>query len=931
MAWLDRLTDPANTSLWYLLFEGHPAVVSSRPLPPSWITGGRTELPYLDLTEGVRPSLQQLNRKAGAVNSNTLRFQIGPDTLAGTIRQAFATELSTGAISRLIVTLDWTEGTAAAGKIYIADNTDFPASGYVHLGRECIWYNGKGTDGTGDFLTLPHPPSSRAQFGSVEGKYLVDEDLAKGARYVATYPTLWEGRHVQLWECKCSPAGQPLDTVLAGDNQKMVWQGKVSAANPGANWTTWTVQARSIDAVLDTEAGSYMARGAIAWNLTGDSSPVPWNNFAAGQAYIYPGQSTLEMEVFNPATNVWDQLSTTIATGWHGNLWLDVITALGTLLNGTYANNFFVFLTNMGSSEGSIDEWGQGLRIVVDAAGYEIRLKVPQYSPLRLMGFHAHPSLTATDILITSWLGVLANTEWTFQAEEPPPMAIIPANATEILVLENPGEYAIQFPSSGFAAIGAGDESEIIEYQGVTVEKAQSPRVIRLTTVTRGHCGTKARDIIITAEDVQDGDNKFAMATETAQIRSCIAFEEQEIIGLFLKLAMSTGSTGLRHATYDSALVPEYAGAALNSTYFDIPGFVNAALEQSQLLLLRNLVFFEPFNLREWFAKELAFLGYTLLPVLTDSGYQISLAQIKTPPVVGGRILDTSNIVVKEWPTVESSIDTLINRLEMRLAWHPAKARFEKARIIWEDLDSQGNHEKTNTLKVEARGFGTSVETAEQIAQIRGPALVAHFSQRFRLVTVYATKQAWGWEIGDTVRVTLPGIPRLDGGAGWTDERTLLVGKEPAYIQSGNRAACKLLLLHVSQYKNSYWAPCAEVAGVAGAVVTVQANEYTQADHINPITGELATDVQWFEAGEDIYCLRPGLESTNRVVRTIQGIVGNAITLTVAPPGWLGLGHVLTFPTWANASARQRLYVYLADVNQTLGAGNVEAFVYGAG
>jgi len=923
MAFVDRLTDP-QVSKWFALFvEGVPQVFTSQVMPSVFYTGGRSEIVALDVSGGISPPAQMLNRKAGAASPTQMTFRIGPDDKSGTLRSLFATRLATAARTRITQTLDWTTGAAGVGKLYVADNSDFPASGDACAGRETVGYESTGTDGTGDYLQMN---ASRAKYGSSQWKFTVDERYNFGTRYVSTNPERWEGRKVTLHMGICNANGQPLDTAFDGNDQRAIWSGTITGLTPNQDWASWSMACISIDQSANTEIGGFQGRGKLVWT-TGDSD-VPWDEWANGKVYLAEA-APVELELYDTAAASWTDLSTTVAAGQHNNLLADVMDAIQASLDATYpASTNVVYFAVEYTYDSDFNEWAWAIVAETDYANAgEVRSSISPTSAFRWLGFKPGTVVWGGGSGAYIFGTLLADTN-------PPPLLLIPKTATAIIVREDVSETGETFPNDGYAILKNGDHSEIISYTGVTEISADTPRILQLTGVVRGQVGTTAKEIRVDANKVVDGDIEYASAEEIGTIKSCIAFDGESVLDIFLKLAMSTGSTGLRNATYDVASIGEYVAAGMDEDRIDIDRFEYISATLGASAVNRTVAFAEPFNLREWFASECAVLGLTLLSRTTPNGYQITVDPVQFPAIIGGRPIGDDDISLVDWPDIETSVTQIANRLEFRGMWLNAEEKWHPHTVLINDQNSQIDNGIASTVKMEVKGLIGGVDDVTVYALEVGTRLLAHYANKYSIVRLTVKKSGWAFRVGEEIRVTLDGVPNEDGTAGWSNEPMLLLAVDNVYAGSGNSSPVRLTLLKAEKLRLSYYVPTAEVATTPAAdTITVESNVYTDGSQPNPITGDdPAKDIDQFEAGMTVYFRTPGDEATNEGTGVIQSVTRstNTIVFTAPYPAFVGAGDVVCYPGYASADATQKSYVYLADNGATLGASADDPFVYGA-
>ena len=934
MAWADRLTDENLHAYYWLKIEGIPQVFTSMALPSGWFTGGRSQVSLLDVSGGLAIPVHKLNRKAGAQQPTNLSLRIGPDDATGTLRNLFAIQKASGNQTVLTSTLDWTEVVAAN----VVATAGFSATGYIYAGRETIYYDA--------LIAFQFQTLTRGMFDSVAWKYEIDADKTIRTRRITDYPSIWEGRWCSLWCGFANASGQPLDdsSGLEGPDQREIWRGTINAINPIADFKSWQIDSRSIDGILDTEVGSYQAEGKLHFsmvNIIGPYTEGPQADLSefGKQMFIQDGQDEVFLQVKRSGatsyTDVVFNMLTYNPSGLSADIWKDVAEAMDTELEAAFvADDFWVH--TMGTS-GSIEDIAlMGFKVHCDGGPggtpWEVNFVVDGNSIFRSMGFKTGVHVGSPD-----YITGLVTMEFLLYADEYTPALYLSPLATQILLFETKGQYNIQFPSSGYAILTADEgRAEVVKYTGVTEVYTDAHRIIRLTGVTRGHCGTQPLEVYLKTSGIDESGFTIGIEGERPGIKSCIAFENENLTSIMLKLALSTGSAALRDATYDDSQFPDYVGAGFDASHFDIDGFEYwGATTNYGGIMERNLAFSKPFRLRDFFSKELAAMGLTVLSKQSLGGYQISLARVREPLVVGQHTLTSADIVPESYPSIDSRLSDTINRIVVKARWNPAKEKFaDDDQFIVNAIDAQVDYGTTNTLELQVKGLPNVDGAIFHALKKVGTGILAHFATRYEVVKVPTTKRVWAWNAGDQITVTLPDIPQWDGTQGFVSEPMILLGADQRHAQKGRGDLSVLYLLNLPARKVSYYVPCASGTGVTGALtITFHPNVYSDVNVASPITSAAPHDLDWFADGMVVYLRRPGDEGTFDVTRTIAAgginLVTGVVTFTAGPPMWWAADDVMCYPDYANANAAQKQYVYIADNTALIGAGNDDAFRYG--
>lgn len=921
MAWADRLSDPSVTMYYYLLVEGIPQVFTSTALPSGWFTGGRSQVQMLDVSRGINVPGQQLNRKAGAASPTSMQFTLGPDGLDGALRLLFAPAKAGRKTALLTVTFSWTE----AARIYVDDNTGWVNGDYVYIGPETLQINGTGVDAGRDYLSLAGA-GSRGLFLSEPYQFTVDLALHQGTREMANHPALWEGRHVRLYAGFCNAAGQPLDTALGGDDTQEIWRGVINGLVPFENYKTWQMSCQSIDSILNTEIGAYMPKGRL--HEAFKTAPNEWSNkvleFVSGALYISSGQNKVYITLSTPGP-VHLKASATVSTGISYSYMSAIAAALDSALTSAGAPATFEVWPEWQGSADDPDNQQWGFKIQSDTAYEDLFLNNPPDSILRCIGFTqdvVYPTEAEFDATYFYW---------TFLCNMKPPACYYGITATEFYVYAENTPDRVTWPSSGFAVIeGSNGKSEVIKYTGKTTIAAE-PEVIKLTGVTRGACGTTPVTIVVEMGDKEGAHHYAPLGGRAPEVRWCIGFEDETLTDILLKCAVSTGSSGLRDATFDDGAFIDYSGGAFSVDHFDTVRFAEVGNHLSNHYGLRNIIISKPMRLIDMMGKELAAMGWTLLSRQTADGYQITVDRVTDPLLLSIHTLGESDIVPETWPVIKNSLAQIVNRVEMSLLWDTAKEEFVKPEYVLNALDSQINYKVANTIKVEVKGMQESIDSSYHAAQTIGTRLLAQFARRYEIIKVGVKKSGWIYRPGQQVSVSLSYMPNSDGTVGWVDVPMIILGVDQTYVGTGTLAACMLTLLRVPDQRTTYYVPCGKITNYNAGTkeITINANFFTLATQYNPLTEELCNDVDWFSASDKIYVVDPGDEALSET-RTIASKVGQVLTLDAVLGGAHGINSYICYPDYDNCTATQKLYCFIADNTYLLGAANDAAMQFGA-
>ena len=917
MTWEQRLVEPQTTEYLLALIDGAPFVISSMDLDPTFAPAGYAVFASLDLSEGVTDAGQQLNRKGGIASPTTLSLRFdSPETED---------------VGRWLRG-DWSIRTPVAGSVSFTDATivvsstaGFPAGpGVACLGPETFTYTGTTpTSFTG---------CTRGAFGSAPEQTIQEAGFLSGTRWVTDVPPFLEGRRVRLFLGLANLGGQPLDTGLGGTYQREVWAGIVDSVDLEQNFVHVQVSGRTLAVALESDVGGYPASAKLGYTGVDEVlGSLSWFTLMQG-AYIPAGGESVRLSVEDGAGTI-TPITVTIPTGWTNTLVNEVCVAvqagLAAALNPANPQYFECWYLHQPPtwSDENTEPWEVGLGIYVKfqepGKTYKLTWIVEVGDPLYKLGFDYGewvPSDNSSG----------ANELYRILINKIPPMLTVGSSDTEILVWQETGNYGEVLPASGFAVIEDGTNMEVIYYGSLT--EMVPGGLYRLNAVERGRMNTSPQTFTVETKDVvaDKASNTPAAAGDSPRVTVCLGFEGQGLLTIFLKLCMSTGTPGTRHATYDSSDVVRGQGLGLPSEWFDIPRFEEVEAELETVVRERSMLWRKPFSLSTWIGKELAALGWCLLTKPTAAGYQMTLERLHSPLLVGKYTLDEDDIHTTPWPTQRRHRRDVINEVEMSLVWNAPREQWESVKVIVRDVDSQQDYRTRSTIRAEMKGLYPALGTATEVSQLYGPPLIALYSRMYSLVRLGVRRRAWLFHAGDHVTVSLSRIIQGVEVPIWNSEAMIVTRAGAVYAGDGSQALATLDLLSTKDRRLSYWCPSGYINSyVVGPppTITLRANEFTSATQVVPWTGELARDADFFADGMVVWVCNPGDEAS-AVLRTLSNRAGDTYDLDSALPVGMGANSVITFPDWAACDTFQQSFVHVADKAGTLGPGNDPAFMY---
>ena len=926
--WSDWLDTPTVHTFFYLLVEGIPKAFSSATIPDSWFTGDYADYTqlHLDVADGIKVPAATLNRKSGLADVTSMRFRIGPDDLSGSIRNTFATSLASAAKARTTEALDWDSQTALS----VDSSSGFHTGDAVYIGRETLKLSGVSSPD----LQFLDTTAGREQYGSVRWRLPFDGQYAAG-RYISTQPLTWRGRWVKLYLGVCNANGQPIDAAFGGDHQREIWRGVIGSIQAEQTWAHWTMDCRSIDSVLDTQVGAAPAKGSLDWadkaGAAGNYGATISNAYIPDMPNVTDGAKVL-LRVEHPTGPIDTIHSITVGAGYYYDAARAVESAVESALNTAYPTYTFDvnrFLPKTPAERLRFEIFISGGAI--DHKDWFFTLSAPpKDAVLPLLGFGA---------VTLRGYGDWSTDVHALEATKQMPAFAISQYAQSIpfrLLPQGPDDV---FPSAGYAKLTTTKDGvenvEYIEYTGVSAAWVADgyDNVYELTGCRRGAIGSTATDLLILPEG--NNTDGWSVPIGSFEVTPCIACETttygaKNIITYLMELAVSSGdgANDRRGTTYDNALIGQFVGGSVPEAHFDVAHIADVAASLDQNLALRRFAITEQKNLREWIGKELAALGCYLLSRQTDTGYQITIDRAANPALAATTTIGATDIITSEWPTIQPSSD-VVTVVECKFVWDQAQEDFADEVTNVNARDAQLDYGVTgDPVEIESVGMQGLPQALIDAAVKTATKFFAAYSLQYEIVRISVNKSGWNMIPGTPVLVTLPGVPNADGTSGWTDEPMVLVAVEPTYATAGDRPGSTLTLLHSFGGRTSTYSPTAEL-DLAPALVS---GEYVLSLTSNAYSPTGSHDSDYFAVGDKVRVVNPALAETGAETGLeITAVAEDSITVSGgAFAGGPYVGWLLVYETWDTAVTAQQLHVFVADNNASLGAGNDDAFDYGA-
>lgn len=913
MTWRDALRQPDVGVRFALFVEGISTVFldSAAPVGPdgtAWpaLSGG-SGVEYslapnaLDTTAApLRDAGPEISRSQSQVTPSSMRFVLRDRDDA--LLALFARHRTSGRLSNLAATVEYDAGSGTAD-VTLESAAGWAEDDFLFMGRETMQVLAV----TGDVLTCRRALFAMAYSDTV---YRHRADRPTVPRVVADYPRTWIGRYVSLRAWIVSSDGVALDDDWLGPYSWEAWRGVLDAQpRPTSDWHSWELSADSIEAILQTEVGYESARGTLlrvaTWTDTlaanREGAVTLPDGAPPGYATYYIGDDTNLVHVLvrrwdsaadkaaGVAPDVWDyrasdalelfDLSAGAATVSRETLrvqFAEVVSA--TLRTDTGLPSVALHYK---SGNGSWTIW-----IGSDPGGYVWELTwdwTATGSVGVLLGWEG------TSVQVSGQANVYLRPERDYAI-------VVTAAATKIPFFYEADGLLRPPPSDGYAIIGEDDQVEVVRYQGIT----SLTGYYLLTNCLRGQLGTSPREHRVSREEHESG-------SDAVRLRFGVGWSSSALTRVLLELATSTGFG--EHGAYD--VLPAGAGAALNPLHFDVTGFEALAERLAGWERDRTLILVKSTTLAALVSGFLQPLGrYVYAATIADGSYRITVGE--TLPALASEVQADLGLrdISADRPAVHEDVaGRLINQVRALYRYDPVKGECDdKAYVDVLDDDSIAEHGTRKKVEWSLLGWRLDPQTAAAYVIDWASDVFRRFGRPADVLTVRTGRRGWLLRSGQTVSLTLPALPTSSGvrGADALPATVLQVAK----TYTGPDVGAEVRVLVEGPERHTTYAPAARITGAAADDTYL---ELAEAEF-----SRSGSDGAMFAVGYAIFVYEDETDAASRVMRTIvahDGAAAATLTLDEAlPSGWtLGAASLITFADYANVTAAQRRYAYLAS------------------
>lgn len=928
MAWQDRLRDPDGRPIFWFFAEGIPHVLPScQDLGWSAPQCARYGSAIPDMTVHwdtlrVREGLQALGWRVGDRGgiAGPGRLTVSFVDRQGAMARLFASRLSTAHRTHLTDTLGW--DAAGTGEcrysMKVKSTSAFAGTGVLYVGRETIWYGAKSA---GLFGSSPEDAADMKRgcyaplWSGSDARdrwhlaYRHVEDGSPGIlqEEVADHPYLWKGRRCVLVMSWCHADGvTPWDDGFwDGDNWCEVFGGRI-ASDPicsGPDWRRWSLEVEPLTDYLRTQVGAHAAVGEIG--LPSGATPYihlsdgnNWLRITAKLSSETPPMVQAVLRVQDGGAVVDDRWVTLQA---YMRLVADTLEAY---LQASWAT----WPDHAGGWVWADRDHGR-LFLVVKWQSAPIGEHCELTVVLGVIGDGL--STASVDPWPTKWswrddeIGQLA---WVVsdgsagETDLPSPMLSMTSRRIPFRLTAESQVFGRQFAASGYALLPT---KEVVAYTSVEDIDGEFQALV-VSGGGRGALGTAAH-----AEEIA--------VDEHGEVLDALGVRNIDAWTLILRMALSTGVAGLMDDDYD-VLVDAW-GAKLDPSMFDVGSFGRLQGADGGIRR-RTLALVKPLRLDEIVETEARFAS-ALVTARTDRAGRFR---------IGAHAIEDA-IAVWATRSVESAKADLavdssrpINVVTVPTQWDAGKSEHVGTQIIVRNKTAVAAAQVEESVDLAVKGFALGYGSASTIAYLLAQGIFRRFGRRVDRAEIHASLEAALMEPGDSILVTVPLVPTMEGTTGWLDRVALVVGVEWSAFNAGSSKMAGVHVLVGPELRVSSYAPNAVVTAYSAGTpsITLSDNDFCDEADRSPVDGSPCRDWHWFAAGMRIWVWQRG-DYAGGVARTIQSSPSDGVFILDSALGWTpGSDDTLVgYDHWTSGiTTGQKMYTFIADNTPDLGAGD---------
>jgi hypothetical protein len=304
---------------------------------------------------------------------------------------------------------------------------------------------------------------------------------------------------------------------------------------------------------------------------------------------------------------------------------------------------------------------------------------------------------------------------------------------------------------------------------------------------------------------------------------------------------------------------------------------------------------------KSWLEKEI-FKILNVYPVIdADGRFNIKPHKPPLPATVTVQTFDEDNII--GLPSYDFNLSGLINEVECHYDWDSVDKEFDTQDFYIDATSINARGPGKNVLKLESKGITTALG-GFNIFERRKKAIFQRYSNppppKINMKTFFS---GWLTEVGDIVPISHSLLPDIENGTrGITSMRMEVINRTIDWV----RGIVSLELMATAFAKDPY----CQISPSMTVVTGVSATQFTVS----------AADAAKFSIGDEL-----AMHYANMTVQsasiTITNISGTTITVDSmgATPA---AGWIAQYSAYDNCTADQKLYWFLSDGSDQLGAAN---------
>ena len=304
---------------------------------------------------------------------------------------------------------------------------------------------------------------------------------------------------------------------------------------------------------------------------------------------------------------------------------------------------------------------------------------------------------------------------------------------------------------------------------------------------------------------------------------------------------------------------------------------------------------------KSWLETEI-FKILNVYPVIdADGKFNIKPYKPPLPATVSVQTFNEDNII--GLPTYDFNLSGMINEVECHYDWDSEDDEFDTQDFYVDSTSINNRGPGKNPLVLESKGITTALGGSDIFERRKKRVFQRYSNPPPPKITVKTFFSGWLTEVGDIVPITHSLLPDIESGTrGISDVRMEVTNRKIDWV----KGQVTLDLLATSFGKDPY----CQISPSMTVVTGISATQFTVS----------AADAAKFSIGDELAMHYPNMTVQSASI-TITNISGTTITVDSmgATPA---AGWIAQYSTYDNCTDDQKLYWYLSDGSDYLGAAN---------